>query len=108
MPTLPRKSKSRQTNKIHDPYYDSPRWRRTRSYVLLINPFCYKCDKSGIVTQARTCDHKKPRRWFPELEWETDNMGGLCKGCDDKKRQIESTITSREDATEKLIKAGYL
>ncbi len=66
-------------NKIRDPFYSSWEWKAARFDILeKYGPTCMLCGYEGprIVV-----DHIKPRRRYPELELDRDNLQVLCNDC---------------------------
>jgi 5-methylcytosine-specific restriction endonuclease McrA len=98
------KSKAKTNSLQHDSFYDSIQWRLISRTFKRNNPFCYYCSvkENPIITIGFICDHLLPRRFFPELEFTESNFRNSCRSCDQKKRQIEGTCSSREDCQVKL------
>jgi 5-methylcytosine-specific restriction protein A len=65
----------------NDPFYLSPEWRKVRRRVLRRDPMCIECH------EALSCrvDHIKPKRMFPELALDEDNLRGMCEPCHNKR-----------------------
>jgi 5-methylcytosine-specific restriction protein A len=66
--------------------YNSKRWRATRAYVLMENPFCVHCEAKGKVTAATDVDHIQNLGTIyimgnHEEAYNVDNLQGLCKQC---------------------------
>lgn len=85
----------------HDPWYKQPRWRRLRKQFLNKHPLCIYCN--GVVKTAEIVDHLRPRRLYPELEWEEKNFSPVCSECHRKKSGKESQIKERGTWEEKMI-----
>jgi 5-methylcytosine-specific restriction protein A len=62
----------------HDPFYDSPAWRRLRKQVLKEQPLCDECQAMDIIEAATVVDHTKPKKQYPELALERSNLRGKC------------------------------
>ena len=73
----------------HDKFYDSPLWRNITKQNRIDNPFCYYCDKKGLVSMGYATDHQLPKRLFPELETDKSNLKTICKRCDGRKQAQE-------------------
>jgi 5-methylcytosine-specific restriction endonuclease McrA len=103
MPTINRRKYTYQRpNKVHDPYYDSSLWRNITRTNKEANPFCFYCERKGIVTIGNTTDHQLPRRLFPELSEEPSNLKTICDKCDAKKRERERHCKTKADCYEIL------
>lgn len=106
MPTIPTRTPKPKQN---DPFYQTPGWKQLRTWFFSVpeNNLCRHCKKKdGREEVAFICDHILPRRWFPELTFETTNLEGLCRHCDQIKRVKEKAIRSREHAY--IILKDYL
>lgn len=93
-----------QSEKKTDPFYLSKLWRGTREVHLAHNPLCFYCELSGRkhIPRISYVDHYRPRRLFPELELDGNNLRTSCQETHDIKRQWEKGIGSREQF-ERLI-----
>ena len=87
-----------QAEKKTDPFYVSTIWRKTREVHLAHNPLCFYCELSGKkhIPRIAYVDHYRPRRLYPELELDSDNLRTSCQHTHDIKRQFERKITSKE------------
>lgn len=71
--------------------YNSKRWKLTREYILLENPFCIECEiKFGKAIPAVDVDHIIPLTSIYlsgdlEKAFDTDNLRALCKRCHGEK-----------------------
>ena len=83
-------------NEKHDPFYDTPAWRKLRKVIIMKKPLCEACKKEGIITAAKIIDHNKPKEIFPELALEEENMNSLCEGHHSKKSALERGVRTRE------------
>lgn len=72
--------------------YNSKNWKRVRSKVLLVSPFCVECSKDGIKTVANEVDHIKPHRGNIELFQDLTNLQALCKSCHSRKTMNELNL----------------
>lgn len=72
-------------------FYRSMRWRKLREWFLAQpeNALCVECKKLGSLVPAQFVDHIKPRKEFPELAWDGDNLQGLCLSCHSRKTKLE-------------------
>ena len=74
-------------DKKADPFYLSPAWRAVREQALLRDHWCRECLRlvaAGIKprpNEATMVHHVKPRKLYPELELELDNLESLCNDC---------------------------
>jgi 5-methylcytosine-specific restriction endonuclease McrA len=99
MPTVHRiVKKDSSARSKGDNFYQSPAWKRLRAehYAFPDHALCYYCNMSGIVRLGPICDHYRPRRLFPELQYEYHNLVSACPHCDSKKRLFEKTVATRE------------
>ena len=67
-----------------DPFYSSRRWRKFRAWVLRRKPLCEHCEQQDRTTEAKHVHHDKPRKQFPQLAFDYDNMVALCHPCHSK------------------------
>lgn len=78
-----------------DPFYSTGAWKRLRQMALdRDHGFCVWCLRAGryardrhgrrVNVLATTVHHVKPRRDYPELEYELSNLVSLCDGCHDE------------------------
>lgn len=81
----------------HDNFYSGRPWRRLRLLKLKLNPLCEVSLRKGIAIEATVVDHKFPRRFWPELEYDLDNMISMTTTVHNRKRNIESRIHSKAD-----------
>lgn len=67
---------------VPHPFYDDPRWRDLRYFVLRRDGarcvVCGRSAKDGVVIQV---DHIKPRSTHPALQWDPNNLQVMCKDC---------------------------
>lgn len=68
-------------NRSGDPFYCSKAWLRLRDWKRMDQPLCEECLNHGIVKAMQHVDHIKPRRDYPELELDADNLRSLCESC---------------------------
>jgi 5-methylcytosine-specific restriction endonuclease McrA len=63
-----------------NPFYNSVRWRKTRLYVLGMEPLCRPCAKMGLTTAAAAVDHITPiSQGGAELD--ISNLQPICEPC---------------------------
>jgi 5-methylcytosine-specific restriction enzyme A len=71
-------------------FYNSKRWRKFRMYVANSKPMiCAECQKAGRIRIGGQLDHIKPRKDYPELAFDEDNMQWLCREHHNAKRAEE-------------------
>lgn len=70
-------------------FYQSKQWRDVREMKLNRDPLCEDCMDRGVVTPGVDVDHVKPRKQFPDLAFDLDNLRTLCKRCHGKKTRAE-------------------
>ena len=58
-------------------FYSSARWRRLAAMVLRRQPICTDCQREP----STVVHHDKPRRDYPDLAYDIDNLIGLCASC---------------------------
>jgi 5-methylcytosine-specific restriction endonuclease McrA len=94
--------------KQHDPYYDTPAWRRKRKEIILRDQgLCQYCEE-GKRRPGNTVDHTLPRRFFPEIEDDNTNLKVICDQHDGHKRKIESMCHDRHACVVKLREGGFI
>ena len=101
------KQPSKAAPKEHDPFYDSPAWRKLRAYILNLFPFCQYCEAKGLHVWGKIVDHYLPRTLWPELSLHPPNMRSCCEKCHNKKRSIERQYKVKEVLIMKLKEYGY-
>jgi len=97
VPTI--KKLSRQPQRVElvkENFYTGRPWRRLRAMKLRKNPICEVSIRKGLVVKATTVDHRLSRRFWPELEYDLDNLISMTTSAHNRKRAIESTISSKE------------
>lgn len=62
----------------HEPFYNSVKWRKTRTEYLARHPWCDTCARIGIRTRAQEVDHRKSMR-SGGAPFADNNLRGLCK-----------------------------
>ena len=90
MPNIPKKQKQRPWITERKPFegmdhsnqkfYESQAWKTARTKYLNAHPLCEKCQKDGIITEAKMVHHIKPIRkgGHPTKE---SNLMALCWPC---------------------------
>ena len=77
---------------INEGFYDSWAWKGLRYKVLLkYGAVCMLCGATRESGAIICVDHIKPRRKYPELELEFDNMQILCEDCNMGKSYTDET-----------------
>ncbi len=62
-------------------FYASAAWIRLRDYKLQCDPLCQERDCREVASHVH---HVKPRKQFPELALDLDNLKSLCQSCHNK------------------------
>jgi 5-methylcytosine-specific restriction endonuclease McrA len=101
------KQASQAAPKVHDAFYDSHAWRKLRSAVLKLFPFCQYCQQKDKHVWAKIVDHYLPRTLWPELSLHPPNMRACCAKCHNKKRNIERQFKIKEVLINKLTEYGF-
>lgn len=78
-------------NNVHDPFYDSPAWRKLRKAVLREEPLCRECKKEGVIKAATVVDHIEPLKLRPDLALFKPNLQPMCNSHHAKKSANERT-----------------
>ena len=93
-----------QAEKKTDAFYTSALWRKLRLYHLSLNPICYYCELSGRkhIPQVSYVDHYRPRRLYPHLELDGENLRTSCQQTHDIKRAFERGIGTQEQFERKI------
>jgi 5-methylcytosine-specific restriction protein A len=62
-------------------FYCSTRWKGFRDYLKSKAEyvFCIECKKEGSLVKATQLDHIKPRKQYPELAFDEENIQPLCR-----------------------------
>lgn len=77
-----RKSKTSYTDREHNPFYNTMKWREKRIRILKRDSFeCRECARYGRVTEANTVHHIKPLTSSPELRLDAKNLISVCAAC---------------------------
>lgn len=79
---------NRSTKKMSAVFYSSWEWKKARYEAL--KRFGAKCMLCGS-TERVVVDHIKPRRFYPELELDQDNLQILCNECNQGKSFDDET-----------------
>jgi 5-methylcytosine-specific restriction protein A len=83
-------------------------WKHLRKEQLRKYPMCQTCFEEDRVIQAKVVDHIKPRRLFPELETNKNNLRSLCDPCHNTKSGAERTCYTQEQWHKKNEKFKWL
>ena len=61
-------------------------WKKLRLEVIKrYGNACLKCGREGTKKSPINIDHIKPRKYYPELAMDIDNLQPLCAGCNREK-----------------------
>jgi hypothetical protein len=64
----------------------SPQWRELRQRAIAkYGSTCVKCGRVGSKRYPINIDHIKPRKYYPELALDINNLQPLCGGCNKRK-----------------------
>lgn len=100
---------SSASTKKDDPFYLSTHWRKKREIIILRDKgLCQYSLKQGILTPGNIVDHILPRRLYPELELEDNNLCCCSELMHQKKRRVERECSNRFDVKVKLKQAGFI
>lgn len=66
-------------------FYQSKEWRAIRMVVLINQPYCVECEKTGIYERATEVDHIVDIKDDRNRCLDTTNLQSLCKKCHSKK-----------------------
>lgn len=83
-----------------DPFLKSFEWKRLRKSV--IETYGAKCMKCAYVPKDLrkiNVDHIKPRKYFPELALDFDNLQVLCTRCNKEKGNKHQTDYRLKEST---------
>lgn len=81
-------------------WYNTPRWRALRAWVLRRDPSCRLCLFEGRVTIATVCDHVREHKGEEVLFWDRGNLWGLCGTCHNSvKQRMERALVKRSKET---------
>ena len=86
-----------------DGFLFSAEWKALR--LLAIDKYgliCLCCGRENSRQHPINIDHIKPRKYFPELAFDIDNLQPLCGVCN--KRKGNKSISYRSDIITKKIK----
>ena len=76
------KKRDKTYNKVaYQDIYNTPRWKKLRSYKITINPLCEICEAKGIVKQTEEVHHIVPFSIDPTLAYDIDNLLSVCITC---------------------------
>lgn len=89
-PWLPER-KAQEGRKLQDGFYHTPAWRRLRNAFIKAYPLCAACEERGILKEGKVVDHTKPRRLYPALELDWNNLQTLCDSCHNSKSGKEGS-----------------
>jgi 5-methylcytosine-specific restriction endonuclease McrA len=87
-----RKKRKKKKRINHKQFYKSMEWRKVRYQALLQNgnrcQCCGRGPKEGVVLHV---DHIKPRKKYPELKFDINNLQILCEDCNIGKMAHDET-----------------
>ena len=82
---------------FHDPFYDTPRWKRLRAQALRRDGYtCQLSKRYGRLAQATTVHHIFPREEYPEYQWELWNLLSVSTEMHDRLHNRQSNQLSAE------------
>ncbi len=116
MPTMPKpikrpwhsNSNESNTPTKKDNFYSNQPWRKLRFRKLIDSPLCEISNKKGIIKEATMVDHIRPRRLFPELELDYNNLQSLSHNEHQVKRAKEKNIKTRHEFESLALKEGWI
>ena len=67
-------------------FLTSPEWRALRKLAIAkYGSTCVKCGRVGSKKYPINIDHIKPRKYYPELAMDINNLQPLCGSCNKRK-----------------------
>lgn len=79
-------------------FYKSRTWQACRSIALARdNYLCQECLKQGKITPYDVVHHIKPRKEYPELALDADNLVCLCHTCHNKQHPEKGRGKKKEE-----------
>jgi len=82
--------------RVSDGFTFTPAWRELRAKVL--STYGNECMCCGKAYRVMNVDHIKPRKFFPELALDFNNLQVLCSRCNKLKGNKHSTDYRRHPA----------
>lgn len=83
--------------KEHNPFYDTPRWRRTRERALRRDNYqCQNCRRYGRIVSATEVHHKQHLEDAPEKAYDLANLISLCQACHNKMHPEKGTSSLKK------------
>lgn len=67
-------------------WYHTPQWRAIRRAQLHSEPFCWLCEKRGILRIANVCNHVERHEGDPIKFW-NGPFNSMCEPCHDSDQQ---------------------
>ena len=85
--------------KTADPFIRSLEWRALRKLAIdRYGAVCCKCGKEGTKNSPINFDHIRPRKFFPELALDIENLQPLCGPCNKAKGNQHQTDYRKKPA----------
>lgn len=75
-------------------FYDSKVWRDLKALKLAIDPICEPCRARSIYVPATVVHHVKPRREYPSLALDLDNLASNCDSCHSRTHALHANPDS--------------
>jgi 5-methylcytosine-specific restriction endonuclease McrA len=86
------KTFKRRSKSYGSKFLSSPEWRRLRMQVIKkYGPVCMCCGASPKTGAVINVDHIKPRKLFPDLSLDINNLQILCGACNHGKGNWDTT-----------------
>lgn len=96
---LPTSAEKAASYAASDKFLESYEWRRVRMVALKkYGPRCQCCGATPATGAVMNVDHIKPRRLFPELALDVDNLQLLCHVCNHGKGNWDMTDWRKDSA----------
>jgi len=82
-----------------DPFIRTLEWKALRKLAIdRYGAVCCKCGKDGTKSSPINFDHIKPRKYFPELALDIENIQPLCARCNKTKGNLHQTDYRKKPA----------
>ena len=87
----------------------SPEWRELRKKAIAkYGSTCVMCGKVGSKKYPINIDHIKPRKYYPELAMDINNLQPLCGGCNKRKGNKVALVLSKGNTNMNRQEANQL